>query len=133
MRNLIYILIIFTMSFHSPVFGEEIEKQDCEIMKNKDDSFSFGWKIGGFGWGVGPEISFKNTQGINWHNNVQYMIAEYQELCSRYNTGRISKYQYHKEIRIIIERSRNYRKEMSKIIQKKKQLLFNELEKENLK
>ena len=128
MRNLIYILIIFTMSFHSPVFGEEIEKQDCEIMKNKDDSFSFGWKIGGFGWGVGPEISFKNTQGINWHNNVQYMIAEYEELCSRFNTGRMTKEEYDKEIQTIIQRSRRYEQEVAEHFRKKKEVIFNELE-----
>jgi hypothetical protein len=102
--------------------------QDCRVMEKKDDGISLGFKFGGFGWGVGPEIGFHNKSGIDWHDNIQYMIAEYQELCSRFNTGRISETEYQKEINNIISRSRGYSKEMYLHFEKKKQKFFNEME-----
>ena len=83
--------------------------------------------MGGLVWGVGPEITFRNSFGTDWHGNVQYMIAEYQELCVRYNTNRISKEQYDKEIQNIIERSRRYEQEMAEHFRKKKEVMFDEL------
>ena len=55
------------------------------------------------------------------------MVAEYQELCSRYNTGRISKEHYEKEIQTIIDRSRRYEKEIAEYFYQKKQRIFNEM------
>ena len=119
----IIIILIFTMSA-----SMALADQDCRVMEKKDDGISLGFKFGGFGWGVGPEIGFHNKSGIDWHDNIQYMIAEYQELCSRFNTGRISETEYQKEINNIISRSRNYSKEMYLHFEKKKQKFFNEME-----
>ena len=119
----ILFLLLATMSASS----EAIEKQDCEIMDKKESGISLGWKFGGFGWGVGPEISFKDSRGVDWSGSVQYMVAEYQELCSRYNTGRISKKEYDKEIQNIIERSRRYEMELAEFFRKKKEVIFNEM------
>ena len=119
----IIIILIFTMSA-----SLALADQDCRVMEKKDDGISLGFKFGGFGWGVGPEIGFHNKSGIDWHDNIQYMIAEYQELCSRFNTGRISETEYQKEINNIISRSRNYSKEMYLHFEKKKQKFFNEME-----
>ena len=102
-------------------------EQDCDIMKKKDNNIKLGFKMGGLVWGVGPEITFRNSFGTDWHGNVQYMIAEYQELCVRYNTNRISKEQYDKEIQNIIERSRRYEQEMAEHFRKKKEVMFDEL------
>ena len=119
----IIIILIFTMSA-----SMALADQDCRVMEKRDDGISLGFKFGGFGWGVGPEIGFHNKSGIDWHDNIQYMIAEYQELCSRFNTGRISETEYQKEINNIISRSRNYSKEMYLHFEKKKQKFFNEME-----
>ena len=97
-------------------------------MEKKDNGISVGFKFGGFGFGVGPEIGFHNKSGIEWKENVQYMIAEYQELCSRFNTGRITETQYQAEIVNIISRSRNYSKEMYLHFEKKKNKFFNEMD-----
>jgi len=107
--------------------SEAIEKQDCEIMQSESGSITLGFKSGGIGFGVGPEITFGSSSGVNWSGSVQYMVAEYQELCSRYNTGRISKKEYDKEIQNIIERSRRYEMELAEFFRKKKAVIFNEM------
>jgi hypothetical protein len=61
------------------------------------------------------------------------MVAEYQELCSRYNTGRVSKVEYDKEIQLIIQRSREFTFKMNEIFRRNKKSMFNEMEKEILK
>ena len=121
--NLILFLIVATMSA-SKVSAE----QDCRVMEKKDNGFTIGWKFGGFGWGVGPEIGFHNKSGIDWHDNIQYMIAEYQELCARFNTGRISETEYQKEVNNIISRSRNYSIEMYMHYKQKKDNFFSEMD-----
>ena len=129
MYKITYIIIFLLL--HSPVYG--FEKQDCEVMKYESGSITLGFKAGGFGFGVGPEISFGKSSGIIWRDNLQYMVAEYQELCSRYNTGRISQSKYDKEIQLIIQRSRIFTIQMNEMFTRKKQLIFNEMEKEILK
>jgi hypothetical protein len=123
MKKIIYIIFLL---YCSPVYADE--KQDCEIMKYESGSITLGFKAGSLGWGVGPEISFGSTSGVVWKENLQYMVAEYQELCSRFNTGRVSKIQYDKEIQLIIQRSRNFTFKMNEVFRRKKQSMFQEME-----
>ena len=123
MKKIIYILIIL---FHNPVYA--LEKQDCEIMDYESGSITLGMKAGGLFWGVGPEVTFGSQSGVVWRDNLQYMVAEYQELCSRYNTGRVSKVEYDKEIQLIIQRSRNFTFKMNEAFRRKKQLMLQEME-----
>ena len=123
MKKIIYILIIL---FHSPVYADE--NQDCQIMDYESGSITLGMKAGGLFWGVGPEITFGSQSGVVWTENLQYMVAEYQELCSRYNTGRVSKVEYDKEIQLIIQRSRNFTFKMNEAFRRKKQSMFDEME-----
>ena len=113
------------MLCYNPVYAEQ---QDCNIMKYESGSITLGFKAGGFGWGVGPEVSFGSESGVVWNDNLQYMVAEYQELCSRFNTGRVSKIQYDEEIQLIIQRSRNFTFKMNEVFRRKKQSMFDEME-----
>ena len=122
MKKIIYMLILLC---HNPVYAEQ---QDCDIMKHESGSITLGFKAGGFGWGVGPEVSFGSETGVVWNDNLQYMVAEYQELCSRFNTGRVSKIQYDEEIQLIIQRSRNFTFKMNEVFRRKKQSMFDEME-----
>ena len=124
MFKVYYVIFIFLL-YYNPVFAEN---QDCNIMKYETGSITFGMKAGGFGWGIGPEVSFGSSSGVKWRDNLQYMVAEYQELCSRYNTGRMSKLEYDKEIQLIIQRSRNFTFKMNEMFRRKKQLMFDEME-----
>ena len=123
-KTTIIFLFLATMSGIS----ESVEQQDCEVMNKKDFGLMLGWKFGGLGWGMGPEIGYKSVNGVDWKGSVQYMVAEYQELCSRYNTGRISQAQYDREIQNIIERSRRYEMEIAEYFRKKKEVIFNQME-----
>ena len=124
MKRLLYILIIFL--YYSPVSAE----QDCDVLNYETGTFSIGLKAGGFGYGVGPEVSIGSSSGTKWNDALQYMVAEYQELCSRYNTGRISDAEYKKEIDLIIKRSRGHTLELNRLFRKKKQSIFEEMERE---
>ena len=129
MYKITYIIIFLLL--HSPVYG--FEKQDCEVMEYESGSITLGFKAGGLFWGVGPEVTFGSQPGVVWGDNLQYMVAEYQELCSRYNTGRISQSEYDKEIQLIIQRSREFTFKMNEIFRRNKKSMFNEMEKEILK
>ena len=128
MYKITYIIIFLLL--HSPVYG--FEKQDCEVMEYESGSITLGFKAGGLLWGVGPEVSFGSQSGVVWRDNLQYMVAEYQELCSRYNTGRISQSDYDKEIQLIIQRSREFTFKMNEIFRKNKKSMFDEMEREVL-
>ena len=129
MCKLSYIIIFLLL--YSSVYA--FEKQDCEVMKYESGSITLGFKAGGLFWGIGPEVTFGSQSGVVWRDNLQYMVAEYQELCSRYNTGRISQSEYDKEIQLIIQRSRDFTFKMNEMFRVKKETLFNEMEKEILK
>ena len=122
MKKFLFSLSLILLCY-SPVSAE----QDCDVMKNKDTNVTFGFKAGTILMGVGPEIAFRDFYGIQWRGNIQYMIAEYEELCSRYNTGRMTKEEYDKEIQNIISRSRRYEQEVAERFRMKKELMFNEL------
>jgi hypothetical protein len=126
MRPILLLFLLFITS--CPKAAIAVEQQDCEVMDREEFQVALGWKVGGFGWGVGPEVSFGSSSGVRWSGSVQYMVAEYQELCSRYNTGRISKEEYNKEIQNIIQRSRRYERELAEYFKQKKQVIFNEME-----
>jgi hypothetical protein len=124
MKILLYILLIF----YNPV--SLFANQDCGVLDYETGSFSIGFKAGGFGYGVGPEVSWSSSNGTQWNDALQYMVAEYQELCSRYNTGRISDAEYKKEVDLIIKRSRGYTLELNRVFREKKNSIFNEMNRE---
>ena len=71
-----------------------VEQQDCSVHKSEDGRITLGFKVGTLLFGAGPEISFGKKTGIDWDHTVQGLIARYQELCARFNTGSISKQEY---------------------------------------
>ena len=84
-------------------------------------------------FGIGPEISFGKKSGIDWDHTVQGLIARYQELFARFNTGSISKAEYNKrlaEIERIEKDAYDLHQEFLKKKARQKQDLFDELESE---
>jgi len=75
-----------------------VEQQDCSVHKSEDGRITLGFKIGNFLFGIGPEISFGKKIGIDWDHTVQGLIARYQELCARFNTGSITKQEYEERL-----------------------------------
>jgi hypothetical protein len=110
-----------------------VEEQDCSVHKTKDGRITLGFKAGNFLMSVGPEVTFGRKVGIDWHRTVQGLIGRYQELCSRFNTGSLSKVEYEKRLKEIekidkdaLDLYQNFLVER----EKQKQDLFNELDAE---
>ena len=105
-----------------------VDKQDCSIMRKKDDTLALGFKFGGLMWGFGPEIKIGHSSGVAWKHDVQRMVAEYQELCTQFNTGRLSQQEYQAEKQGIVKRSYNYARELEKRFRQKKDRMFKEMD-----
>ena len=117
---------VFTDQAHTTTI--EVDKQDCSIMRKKDDTLALGWKFGGLMWGFGPEIKIGHTSGVAWKGDVQRMVAEYQELCTQFNTGRLSQQEYQAEKQEIVQRGYNYARELEKRFKQKKDAMFQEMD-----
>jgi len=117
---------VFTDQTHSTTIV--IDKQDCAIMRKKDDTLAFGWKFGGLMWGFGPEIKIGHHSGVAWKGDVQRMVAEYQELCTQFNTGRLSQQEYQAEKQQIVQRGYNYARELEQRFRQKKNDMFKEMD-----
>ena len=112
-----------------------VEQQDCSVHKGVDGKLTFGFKLGGLLFGIGPEISFGKKSGIDWDHTVQGLIARYQELCARFNTGSISKAEYKKRLAEIERIEKDAYAAYQDFLKKKarqKQDLFHELESETM-
>ena len=118
---------VFTDQAHTTTI--EVDKQDCSIMRKKDDSLALGFKFGGLMWGFGPEIKIGHSSGVEWKHDVQRMVAEYQELCTQFNTGRLSQQEYQAEKQQIVQRGYNYARELEKRFKQKKDDMFKEMDK----
>lgn len=70
------------------------EKQDCTVHRTEGGQITLGFKVGNFLLNAGPEISFGKKAGIDWDHTVHIFISRYQELCSRFNTGSLTKKEY---------------------------------------
>ena len=76
-----------------------VEEQDCSVYKSENGKFALGFKAGGLFFGIGPEITFGKDSGIDWDNLTQRLVARYLELCTRFNTGSISKSEYDQRLK----------------------------------
>jgi hypothetical protein len=97
-------------------------------MRKKDDTLALGFKFGGLMWGFGPEIKIGHSSGVAWKGDVQRMVAEYQELCTQFNTGRLSQQEYQTEKQQIVQRGYNYALELEKRFKQKKDDMFKEMD-----
>jgi len=102
------LLVLYGLVWANPVFAGNVklfldntrtdylmvEEQDCSVHKTKDGKITLGFKAGNMLFSMGPEITFGKKEGIDWDHTVQGLVARYQELCARFNTGSISKQEY---------------------------------------
>ena len=112
------------------------QQQDCSVHKSEDGRITLGFKIGNFLFGMGPEISFGKKTGIDWDHTVQGLIARYQELCARFNTGSITKQEYDErlvKIETVEKEAYNLYQEFLKKKARRKQDVFDELDRETRK
>ena len=107
-----------------------VEKQDCSVYKAKD-GIKLGFKAGNILFSFGPEITFGSESGIDWNGLTQKLIAQYMELCTRFNTGSIVKSEYEKRLKKIdsleVEATKLYQKIITDAVKRTDQL-FDELD-----
>jgi len=84
-----------------PVWAGEppAEPLDCQVHDTTTSNIGLGFKIAGFVFKAGPEITFNHQRGVAWDKIVQGFIARYKELCSRYNAGLVTKEEYEARLR----------------------------------
>jgi chaperonin cofactor prefoldin len=110
-----------------------VEEQDCSIYKTRDGRITIGFKAGNLLFEGGPEITFGRKSGIDWDRTVHSLIARYQELCTRFNTGALTKQEYDKRLREIENIEREAYTLYQKMVREKaqrRQALFDELDRE---
>lgn len=111
-----------------------VDKQDCAIHRSEDRGITLGLKIGNILVNAGPEITFGKKDGIDWDRTVQVFISRYQELCTRFNTGSLTKSEYDKrlaEIERIDKEAYELHKKYLLEKEKHKQEVFDEMDKDD--
>ena len=109
------------------------EEQDCSIYKTTDGRITIGFKAGNLLFEGGPEITFGRKSGVDWDSTVHGLIARYQELCTRFNTGTLTKQEYEKrlgEIETIEREAYTLYQNMIREKSQRRQDLFDELDRE---
>ena len=108
-----------------------VEEQDCSVYKSENGKITLGFKAGGLFFGIGPEVSFGKESGIDWDKLTQRLVARYLELCTRFNTGSISKSEYDKRLKKIEAIEAKAYELYQKVIEeaaKRKDKIFEELD-----
>ena len=108
-----------------------VEEQDCSVYKSENGKITLGFKAGGLFFGIGPEVSFSTESGIDWDNLTKRLVARYLELCTRFNTGSISKPEYDKRLKKIEAIEAKAYELYQKVIEeaaKRKDKIFEELD-----
>ena len=108
-----------------------VEEQDCSVYKSENGKITLGFKAGGLFFGIGPEITFGNDSGIDWDKLTQRLVARYLELCTRFNTGSISKSEYDKrleKIEVIETKAYKLYQKVIEEVAKRKDRIFEELD-----
>jgi len=75
------------------------EPLDCRVHDTTTSNIGLAFKIAGFLFKAGPEITFNHERGVAWDKVVQGFIARYKELCGRYNAGLVTKEEYEARLR----------------------------------
>ena len=110
-------------------------KMDCRVHKTKK-GMTIGFKAGSLLFGVGPEVTLGGEAKVAWDKAVQGIIARYEELCARFNTGMITKKEYDErlnEIDAIAEEAMNFQDRIMDRVKDKSEKAFEDLDKEILK
>ncbi|GJL57033.1 MAG: hypothetical protein NPIRA02_41650 [Nitrospirales bacterium] len=91
------------------------QQLDCEVYETEKYGVTVGFSIGNLLLSAGPDVTVSYEKGIAWDRVVQGLIARYQEVCTRYNAGMVTKEQYAKrvqEIEVIYREAQEYERRM---------------------
>jgi hypothetical protein len=111
----------------------EVQKLDCSVYDTRGEAMRVGLDFGLlFGLvSVGPSVGQVKVTGMNWDKSVHHMVAQYKELCSRFNSGGISQATYDvrvAEIDQLWAEAQGIRQSAQELIRGHGQESFNELD-----
>jgi hypothetical protein len=74
----------------------EMQKIDCSVYDERTKSLTLGLSFSAlFGTvSAGPYVTTAETTGVKWDKSAQMIVAQYKELCARYNSGAVSQPSY---------------------------------------
>ncbi len=78
----------------------EVQKMDCRVYDTQGESMRVGIDFGllfGLVHG-GPYVEQAKVSGVKWDKSVNHMVAQYKEVCSRFNSGGLSQSAYSQRI-----------------------------------
>ena len=111
----------------------EVQKMDCSSYDTRGESLRVGLDFGLlFGLvSTGPYVEKAKLTGMNWDKSVHHMVAQYKELCSRFNSGGISQAAYDQRVAEIDQlwaEAQGIRQNAQEVIRGNGQESFNELD-----
>jgi hypothetical protein len=78
----------------------EVQKMDCRVYDTQGESMRAGIDFGVL-FGLvrgGPYVEQTKISGVKWDKSVNHMVAQYKEVCSRFNSGGMSQSGYSQRI-----------------------------------
>ena len=74
----------------------EVQKLDCRVYDERTKSLTVGLSFSAlFGAAAaGPYVTTAESTGVKWEKAAQMVVAQYKELCARYNSGAVSQPSY---------------------------------------
>lgn len=71
---------------------KEVQRLDCRQWDEKTKSLTVGLNFSVlFGAAsAGPSVTSAETIGVKWDKSAQFIVAQYKELCNRFNAGAVS-------------------------------------------
>jgi hypothetical protein len=74
----------------------EVQPLDCRVYDERRKSLTIGLNFSVlFGAAAaGPQATIAESTGVKWDRTVQVIVAQYKELCTRYNAGAVSQASY---------------------------------------
>lgn len=108
------------------------DKMDCRVHKSKS-GVTLGLKGGNFLFSFGPEITLGGEARVKWEEAVQALVVRYEELCSRFNIGLLSKqaYEYRlEEINNVSKEAFEFQETKLKKVRDRAKDAFKDLDKE---
>jgi hypothetical protein len=74
----------------------EVQKIDCSVYDTREKSLTVGLSFSTLFGAVeaGPYVKTAEVTGVKWGKSAQMIVAQYKELCARYNSGAVSQPSY---------------------------------------
>jgi hypothetical protein len=112
-----------------------MSRLDCSVYDEKGRSLTVGVNFSLL-WGAaasGPFVQRGEVTGVKWDKSVQFIVAQYKEVCGRFNAGALTQAAYNTrlaEIDQLYAEAAGIRQNADDVIRRHSQQAFSELDKQ---